>query len=85
MIATRFSQRLRNVTQTTERRIIMGLFNKNVNAAKPVKSPESTFAAARSNLLLVVGFTAVNLILTLVLGVIIGSAGMYQRNIASVF
>lgn len=46
----------------------MGLFNKNAdpNAAKPVKSPETTFAAARSNLLLVVGFTVVNLILTLV-------------------
>lgn len=44
----------------------MGLFNKNGNAAKPVKTPESTFAAARSNLLMVVAFTAVNLILTLV-------------------
>lgn len=46
----------------------MGLFNKNAdpNAAKPVKTPETTFAAARSNLLMVVAFTAVNLILTLV-------------------
>lgn len=46
----------------------MSLFNKNAdpNAAKPVKTPETTYAAARSNLLLVVAFTAVNLVLTLI-------------------
>lgn len=47
----------------------MGLFNKNQTAAP--KSPEATFAVARSNLLLVIGFTLVNVILRLV------SADMY--------
>ncbi len=44
----------------------MGLFNKNENAAKPVKTPETVFNSARSNLLVVVGFTAVNVILRLI-------------------
>ena len=44
----------------------MGLFNKNANGAKPVKTPETVFNSARSNLLLVVGFTAVNVILQLI-------------------
>ena len=44
----------------------MGLFNKNENAAKPVKTPETVFNSARSNLLLVVGFTAINVVLRLV-------------------
>ncbi len=39
--------------------------------AKPVRSPETTFSAARSNLLLVVVFTVVNVVLRLV------SADMY--------
>lgn len=47
----------------------MGLFNK--NNAGAVKPPEVVFATARSNLLLVVGFTAINVILRLV------SADMY--------
>lgn len=49
----------------------MGLFNKNAEQVKAVKSPETVYAAARSNLLLVVAFTAVNIILRLV------SADMY--------
>ena len=44
----------------------MGLFNKNETNAKPVKTPETVFNSARSNLLLVVGFTAVNVILQLI-------------------
>lgn len=44
---------------------------KNNNAAKPVKTPLMTYNTARANLLLVVVFTAVNLVLTLV------SADMY--------
>lgn len=49
----------------------MGFLNNNTKAEKPVKTPETTFASARSNLLLVAGFTAVNVILRLV------SADMY--------
>ena len=44
----------------------MGLFNNKENAAKPVKTPETVFHSARSNLLLVVGFTAINVILQLI-------------------
>ena len=44
----------------------MGLFNKNAEQAKVAKTPEVVYATARSNLLLVVIFTAVNVILPLI-------------------
>ena len=49
----------------------MGLFNKKEEQTKGVKTPQEIYATARSNLLLVVAFTAVNVILRLV------SADMY--------
>ena len=42
----------------------MGIFNKNQNAAP--KTPEQTFAVARSNLLVVIGFTLINVVLQLI-------------------
>ncbi len=42
----------------------MGMFNKNQNAAP--KTPEATFAIARSNLLVVIGFSLINVILRLI-------------------
>lgn len=44
----------------------MGLFNKDTEQVKAVKSPEMVYANARNNLLLVVIFTAVNVILRLI-------------------
>lgn len=45
----------------------MSLFNKNIGDAanKPVKTPEKAFNGARSNLLLIVIFSTVNILLTL--------------------
>lgn len=44
----------------------MGLFHTNKEPVKAVKTPETTYAAARSNLLLVVVFSAINVVMRLV-------------------